>query len=96
MSDVVPLDPVDQVEITTLFENHVDMTIPSGGPIERMPAQAGQKVVSNLLVGDRRMPFVGGHGLSPAHCTGYRAGPRPVSNEVPMRLSKTSWGPGLP
>lgn len=73
MSDVVPLDPVDQVEITTLFENHVDMTIPSGGPIERLPAQAGQKVVSNLLVGERRMPFVGGHGLSPAHCTGYRA-----------------------
>ena len=64
MSEAIRLDPVDQVEITTLFENLVDMTVPGGGPIERLPVQAGEMVVSNLLAGERRTPFVGGHGLS--------------------------------
>ena len=32
----VPLLPVDTVEITTLYENIVDLGVPGGGPVERL------------------------------------------------------------
>ena len=36
MADIVELAPVDQVEVTTPFENLVDLTAPGGGIIERL------------------------------------------------------------
>ena len=64
MADIIELAPVDQVEITTLFENLVDLTSPGGGIIERLGVRSGNMVVSKLHDGQRRNPFVGGHGLS--------------------------------
>jgi len=63
MSERVELDPVDRVEITTLYENLVDMTMPGGGPVKRLTPKAG-KIVSTLLAEEKGIPFVGGHGLS--------------------------------
>lgn len=63
MSEVIGLEPVDKVEVTTLYENLTSNTLPSGGPVERLRTR-GNPIVSNLLDGERRMPFVGGHGLS--------------------------------
>jgi 7,8-dihydropterin-6-yl-methyl-4-(beta-D-ribofuranosyl)aminobenzene 5'-phosphate synthase len=64
MSDQITLDPVDRVEITTLYENLVDQTSPGGGVVERLAPKAGETIVSTLLAEERRNPFVGGHGLS--------------------------------
>ncbi len=64
MADIVELAPVDQVEITTLFENLVDLTAPGGGIIERLSVRSSNMVASYLHDGERRNPFVGGHGLS--------------------------------
>jgi 7,8-dihydropterin-6-yl-methyl-4-(beta-D-ribofuranosyl)aminobenzene 5'-phosphate synthase len=58
------LEPVDRVEITTLYENLVDQTSPGGGLVERLTPKAGAPIVSTLLAEERRIPFVGGHGLS--------------------------------
>ncbi len=64
MSEAIQLDPVDQVKITTLFENLVDRTTAGGGAIERLDVRADNMVVSNLLNGEMHTEFVGGHGLS--------------------------------
>lgn len=64
MSDVIQLDPVDQVEITTLYENIVDSMIPGGGPVERLRPATLDQQATNLLSDEWRVPFVGGHGLS--------------------------------
>jgi 7,8-dihydropterin-6-yl-methyl-4-(beta-D-ribofuranosyl)aminobenzene 5'-phosphate synthase len=64
MTTPIPFEPVDSVEITTLYENLVDSTAPGEGIVERLSAKANNPVVSNLLVEERRTPFVGGHGLS--------------------------------
>ena len=63
MSERVALEPVDGIEIATVYENLVDQTIPDTGPVKRLSPTAG-KIVSTLLAGERRTPFVGGHGLS--------------------------------
>jgi 7,8-dihydropterin-6-yl-methyl-4-(beta-D-ribofuranosyl)aminobenzene 5'-phosphate synthase len=59
----VPLLPVDSVEITTLYENIVDLGVPGGGGVERLRS-SGSPLSSRLLEGEQKMPFVGGHGLS--------------------------------
>jgi 7,8-dihydropterin-6-yl-methyl-4-(beta-D-ribofuranosyl)aminobenzene 5'-phosphate synthase len=59
----VPLLPVDAVEITTLYENIVDLGVPGGGPVERLRTQAAP-FSSRLLAEEQKNPFVGGHGLS--------------------------------
>src|SRR3954454_21575320 len=59
----VPLLPVDAVEITTLYENIVDLGVPGGGPVERLRTQAAP-FSSRLLGEEQKNPFVGGHGLS--------------------------------
>jgi 7,8-dihydropterin-6-yl-methyl-4-(beta-D-ribofuranosyl)aminobenzene 5'-phosphate synthase len=64
MSNQIILDPVDRVEIITLYENLVDQTAPGGGVVERLRPRAGDTIVSTLLAEERRNPFVGGHGLS--------------------------------
>jgi 7,8-dihydropterin-6-yl-methyl-4-(beta-D-ribofuranosyl)aminobenzene 5'-phosphate synthase len=58
----VPLLPVDSVEITTLYENVVDLGVPGGGPVERLRTR-GNGFTSRLLAEEQRTPFVGGHGL---------------------------------
>jgi len=63
MGERITLEPVDRVEITTLYENLVDMTMPGGGPVKRLAPKVG-KVVSTLLAEEKGIPFVGGHGLS--------------------------------
>ena len=57
MADIIELAPVDQVEITTLFENLVDLTSPGGGIIERLGVRSGNMVVSKLHDGQRRAVF---------------------------------------
>jgi 7,8-dihydropterin-6-yl-methyl-4-(beta-D-ribofuranosyl)aminobenzene 5'-phosphate synthase len=64
MSEQITLEPVDRVEIITLYENLVDQTAPGGGVVERLRPRAGDTIVSTLLAEERRTPFVGGHGLS--------------------------------
>ncbi|MCC7371836.1 MAG: MBL fold metallo-hydrolase [Chloroflexi bacterium] len=62
-SPAVPLIPVDSVEITTLYENIVDLGVPGEGPVERLRSQ-GSPLASQLLAGEQKNPFVGGHGLA--------------------------------
>lgn len=64
MTQKLDLQPVDQIEITTLYENLVDSTAPGDGPVERLRGESGGAIVSDLLAEERRIPFVGGHGLS--------------------------------
>jgi 7,8-dihydropterin-6-yl-methyl-4-(beta-D-ribofuranosyl)aminobenzene 5'-phosphate synthase len=64
MQDRITLEPVDRLEIITLYENLVDQTSPGGGAVQRLRPQAGETIVSTLLAEERRNPFVGGHGLS--------------------------------
>jgi 7,8-dihydropterin-6-yl-methyl-4-(beta-D-ribofuranosyl)aminobenzene 5'-phosphate synthase len=64
MTDVINLTAVDRVEITTLYENLVDLMAPSDGPVERLTASSGPMTTSVLLSEERRNPFVGGHGLA--------------------------------
>jgi 7,8-dihydropterin-6-yl-methyl-4-(beta-D-ribofuranosyl)aminobenzene 5'-phosphate synthase len=59
----VPLLPVDAVEITTLYENIVDLGVPGGGPVERLRTRAAP-FSSRLLADEQKNPFVGGHGLA--------------------------------
>jgi 7,8-dihydropterin-6-yl-methyl-4-(beta-D-ribofuranosyl)aminobenzene 5'-phosphate synthase len=59
----VPLLPVDAVEVTTLYENIVDLGVPGGGAVERLRTQAAP-FSSRLLAEEQKNPFVGGHGLS--------------------------------
>jgi len=59
----VPLLPVDAVEITTLYENIVDLGVTGGGPVERVRSQ-GTPFTSRLLAEEQKTPFVGGHGLA--------------------------------
>ena len=62
-SPAVPLLPVESVEITTLYENIVDLGVPGEGTVERLRSQ-GSALSSQLLAGEQKNPFVGGHGLS--------------------------------
>ena len=64
MTETLELQPVDRIEITTLYENLVDSTAPGAGPVERLRGESGGAIVSDLLAEERRNPFVGGHGLS--------------------------------
>lgn len=59
----VRLLPVDTVEITTLYENVVDLGVGGGGPVERLRSQ-GAPLASRLLAEEQKTPFVGGHGLA--------------------------------
>jgi 7,8-dihydropterin-6-yl-methyl-4-(beta-D-ribofuranosyl)aminobenzene 5'-phosphate synthase len=59
----VPLLPVDSVEITTLYENVVDLGVTGGGPVERRRSN-GTPFSSQLLADEQKTPFVGGHGLA--------------------------------
>jgi 7,8-dihydropterin-6-yl-methyl-4-(beta-D-ribofuranosyl)aminobenzene 5'-phosphate synthase len=58
------LPEVDRIEITTLYDCMVDATAPSVGPAKRLQAKDDQPIVSDLLEGEQRRGFVGGHGLS--------------------------------
>lgn len=64
MPDIIALAPVDRVEITTLYENLVDMTAARSGPVELLRPATGAKVATALFEDEPRTPFVGGHGLS--------------------------------
>ena len=63
MAEIITLDPVDSVEVITLYENLVSQTVSSGGPVQRMRT-SGSPITTSLLDGERRTQFVGGHGLS--------------------------------
>jgi len=63
VTETVRLEPVDRVEITTLYENLVDGTMPDVGPAKRLGSKAGT-IVSTLMAEETRTPLVGGHGLS--------------------------------
>jgi 7,8-dihydropterin-6-yl-methyl-4-(beta-D-ribofuranosyl)aminobenzene 5'-phosphate synthase len=63
MTETIPLQPVDRVEITTLCENLVDLMAPGGGAVERLRAAGGGAVVSKLLADERKDQLVGAHGL---------------------------------
>ena len=60
MIDRIDLQPVDRVQITTLYENLVDATATGSSSVERLRASAGSTVVSTLLAEERRNPFVEG------------------------------------
>jgi 7,8-dihydropterin-6-yl-methyl-4-(beta-D-ribofuranosyl)aminobenzene 5'-phosphate synthase len=64
MSVRLGLEPVDRVEITTLYENLVDMTMPGEPRAARLDSKAEPAIASPLLAGAQRAEFVGGHGLS--------------------------------
>lgn len=61
--EAIALQPVDRVEVTVLYENLVDATAPGQGPVERLQTRGGA-IVSDLLAGEPRVQFVGGHGLA--------------------------------
>ena len=58
------LPEVDRVEITTLYDCLVDATAPDVPPAKRLTPSVSNPVVSDLLEGEQRRGFVGGHGLS--------------------------------
>ena len=64
MSEVIELDAVDSVEITTLCENLVDSMAPSSEVVERRRSSGVNKVVSKLFTKELATPFEGAHGLS--------------------------------
>lgn len=64
MTDRIVLEPVDRLEVTTLYDNIVDSMVPSGGAIERLGPKGGPTIVSTLLSEEMRTPFVGGHGFA--------------------------------
>lgn len=64
MTEQIHLEPVDQIEITTLYENLVDSTAPGVGPAKRLSVSRDNPIASTLLADERSNPFVGGHGLS--------------------------------
>ncbi|MBA2450171.1 MAG: MBL fold metallo-hydrolase [Chloroflexi bacterium] len=64
MGERIELAPVDRVEVTTLYDNLVDASLPGGGAVERLTPEKGAPLVSTLLAEEKRNPFVGGHGLA--------------------------------
>ena len=60
----VTLPEVDRIEITTLYDCMVDATAPNVGPARRLRPSNRDPIVSELLEGEQRRGFVGGHGLS--------------------------------
>jgi 7,8-dihydropterin-6-yl-methyl-4-(beta-D-ribofuranosyl)aminobenzene 5'-phosphate synthase len=64
MSNVIELEAVDSVEITTLCENLVDSMAPVSESVERRRASASNPVVSKLFAKELATPFEGAHGLS--------------------------------
>src|SRR5436190_24332883 len=59
-----PLLEVDRIEITTLYDCMVDATAPNVGPAQRLRPSSSDPIVADLLEGEQRRGFVGGHGLS--------------------------------
>jgi 7,8-dihydropterin-6-yl-methyl-4-(beta-D-ribofuranosyl)aminobenzene 5'-phosphate synthase len=64
MSEVISIEPVDSVEITTLCENLVDSMAPSSEAVERRRASHKNPVVSKLFAKELATPLEGAHGLS--------------------------------
>lgn len=64
MNEVIGLEAVDRVEITTLCENLVDSMAPASEAVERRRASATNPVVSKLFAKELATPFEGAHGLS--------------------------------
>ena len=62
--ETIELAPVDEVQVTTLYDNLVDQMLPASDAIERLPPAGGAIIVSSLLSEEKRMPFVGGHGFA--------------------------------
>jgi 7,8-dihydropterin-6-yl-methyl-4-(beta-D-ribofuranosyl)aminobenzene 5'-phosphate synthase len=58
------LPEVDRIEVTTLYDGMVDATAPNVGPAKRLKPSTNDPIVSDLLEGEQRRGFVGGHGLS--------------------------------
>jgi len=73
MADIVGLEAVDRVEITTLCENLVDSMAPSSEAVERRRPGRSKPVVSKLFARELATPYEGAHGLSMA-VTVTRAG----------------------
>lgn len=63
-NNVIELEAVDSVEITTLCENLVDSMAPVSEAVERRRASASNSVVSKLFAKELATPFEGAHGLS--------------------------------
>ena len=63
-NNVIQLEAVDSVEITTLCENLVDSMAPVSEAVERRRASASNSVVSKLFAKELATPFEGAHGLS--------------------------------
>lgn len=64
VNETIELKPVDEVEITTLYENLIDANALGQESVQRLSVKANSFVASQLLADERRVPFVGGHGLS--------------------------------
>ncbi len=62
--EMVDLPVVDKIEITTLCENLVDLSLPSKGPVERLSPKAPDPVRSPLMVEELPEPLEATHGLS--------------------------------
>jgi 7,8-dihydropterin-6-yl-methyl-4-(beta-D-ribofuranosyl)aminobenzene 5'-phosphate synthase len=63
-SNVIGLEAVDRVEITTLCENLVDGGAPTSEAVERRRATRRNPVVSKLFAKELATPLEGAHGLS--------------------------------
>lgn len=64
MNEIIELAEADEVEITTLYENLVDLTAFGREHVERRSYKRDNDNVSALLADEFSNPFVGGHGLS--------------------------------
>lgn len=64
---IVPLEPVDAVQITTLMDNYSDMLLPSEGPAKRafsLEAPAPRIAVATFEGGESRESMLAEHGFS--------------------------------
>jgi len=66
MTNILQLEPVDRVEITTLCENLVDSMAPSSEAVERRRPGRSKPVISKLFAKELATPYEGAHGPSMA------------------------------
>ena len=77
MTDIIQLEPVDEIQVTALYKDLVDNTAPSTEGVERLSYKTDSAIVSNLLAEERnlyeehgRHPHIDGCGLSAVEITG--------------------------
>lgn len=63
-TEILDLQPVDRIEITTLCENLVDLLAPPSEGVKRSPPSSKSPVASQLFSRELATPFEGAHGLS--------------------------------